>query len=29
LTVTGSKLDLLGFFKLLQKPLSQFPIVTP
>jgi len=27
--VTGSKLDLLSFFRLLEKPPSTFPIVTP
>jgi alkyl sulfatase BDS1-like metallo-beta-lactamase superfamily hydrolase len=29
ITVTGSKLDLLSFFRLLEKPPGTFPIVTP
>ncbi len=29
ITVTGSKLDLLGFFRLLEKPPASFPIVSP
>lgn len=29
LTVTGSKLDLVSFFRLLEKPPGTFPIVTP
>ncbi|MBP6682753.1 MAG: MBL fold metallo-hydrolase, partial [Halioglobus sp.] len=29
ITVTGSKLDLLSFFRLLEKPPAGFPIVTP
>jgi len=29
LVLTGSKLDLIGFFRLLEKPPASFPIVTP
>ncbi len=29
ITVTGSKLDLVSFFRLLEKPPASFPIVTP
>ena len=29
LTMTGSKLDLVSFFRMLEKPPAKFPIVTP